>query len=179
MPIRKHAVRAFLAVNFLAACAAAASGPGHYLSSTEFLSGAFPDGEPRPDVIWVDNALRRDIEDVLGHRFDGLRIRYWQLGNRTAWIFDEIGKELPITIGVAVLGNAVESVRVLEFRETRGWEVRYPFFTDQFSGASLDDRDQIDGPIDGITGATLSVAAVTRVVKLALFLSSKTKSPHS
>ena len=69
-----------------------------------------------------------------------------------------------------------ERVRVLEFRETRGWEVRYPFFTDQFSGAHLSNgqRDaQLDQQIDGITGATLSVRAVTRAVQAALYLSAQ------
>ena len=72
--------------------------------------------------------------------------------------------------GGVVEDDAASMVRVLEFRESRGWEVRYPFFTDQYNDARLDARDQIDRRIDGITGATLSVNAVTRVVRLALFL---------
>ncbi len=59
---------------------------------------------------------------------------------------------------------------MLEFRESRGWEVRYPFFTDQYHGAGLAEHGAIDRRIDGITGATLSVAAVNRVVRLALML---------
>ena len=102
-------------------------------------------------------------------------MRYWQGGEKTAWILDEIGKEKPITIGVLVQDNAVDSVRVLEFREIRGWEVRYPFFTDQFNGARFVNGAQRQGQvlnrqIDGITGATLSVGAVTRVVEVALYL---------
>ncbi len=61
-------------------------------------------------------------------------------------------------------------VRVREFREARGWEVRYPVFTDQFNDVRLDGGDELDRQIDGITGATLSVNAVARVVRLALFL---------
>jgi Na+-translocating ferredoxin:NAD+ oxidoreductase RnfG subunit len=59
---------------------------------------------------------------------------------------------------------------VLEFRESRGWEVRYPFFTDQFVEAKLDQNERLDRNIDGITGATLSVNAVTRIARIALFL---------
>jgi hypothetical protein len=118
--------------------------------------------------------LRERVESVLGHRFAMLRVRYWYDGDTTAWILDEIGKEEPITIGVTVGGGAVDMVRVLEFRESRGFEVRYPFFTDQFSGATLGNDRTIDKHIDGITGATLSVRAVNGVVKMALILHEET-----
>lgn len=97
-------------------------------------------------------------------------MRYWRDGNRTAWILDEIGKELPITIGVVLVDGAIREVRILEFREIRGWEVRYPFFTDQFRGATLTVDGELDTHIDGITGATLSVGAVKRVARAALYL---------
>ena len=83
---------------------------------------------------------------------------------------DEIGKEQPITIGVTISYNQIERVDILAFRESRGWEVRHPFFTDQFQGLSLNNRFELDGAVDGITGATLSVRAVTNVSRLALHL---------
>ncbi len=67
----------------------------------------------------------------------------------------------------------IEDVKVLVFRESRGWEVRYPFFTDQFSGVGLTDKNRLDGRVDGISGATLSVRAVKRVVAVALLLSER------
>ena len=145
----------------------------------EFLQVAFPTDEPKVATLWVDNTLRTPIEDLLGHRFDALRVRYWQQADKTAWIFEEIGKEQPITIGITVVAGAVGMVRILEFREPRGWEVRHPFFTDQFSGARATAGRKFDRPIDGITGATLSVAAVTRAVRLALFLSEQAEPHHS
>lgn len=146
------------------------AGHGRYMEADEFLRTAFPNAEPVAAALWIDAALRAPIEELLGHRFDALRVRYWRQGGKTAWILDEIGKEQPITIGVTVDHGAVEMVRVLEFREPRGWEVRHPFFTDQFTGARVTPERKFDRSIDGITGATLSVAAVTRVVRLALFL---------
>jgi hypothetical protein len=62
---------------------------------------------------------------------------------------------------------------VLAFRESRGWEIRYPFFTDQFSGLTLAPDGYLSKPIDGITGATLSVRAVERVTRLALWLNAQ------
>jgi hypothetical protein len=63
-------------------------------------------------------------------------------------------------------------VKVLIFRESRGWEVRYPFFTDQFKDATLTAERNLDRKIDGISGATLSVNALTKLARLALFLDS-------
>ena len=148
----------------------AASGQGRYVETADFLRAAFPNGEPMQNTLWVNTELRQSAEAALGYGIASLRVRYWYRDQRTAWILDEIGKEQPITVGVVVEDDTVSMVRVLEFRESRGWEVRYPFFTDQFNDARLDVRDEIDRQIDGITGATLSVDAVTRVVRLALFL---------
>ncbi len=143
---------------------------GRYPSTDEFLSGTFGSEHPEAQTIWITRELREPIERLLGHPFASLRVRYWLKGNKSAWILNEIGKDLPITIGVVVQDETIETVRILEFRESRGWEVRYPFFTDQFHDASLDDDGQLDKDIDGITGATLSVGAVTRVAKVALYV---------
>jgi hypothetical protein len=160
-----------IALLVLAAAAAAAEGDtyGRYLTTEEFLQVAFGGNPPQAEVLWVTSRHREPLERLLGHAYRSLRIRYWRDGSRTAWILDEIGKEQPITIGIAVEANAIEEVRILEFREIRGWEVRYPFFTDQFRGATLEDGE-LSADIDGITGATLSVGAVKRVARAALYL---------
>jgi len=162
-----------IALVFLAGIAPA---QGVYMETDDFLSAAFSGADPVTRTLWVTEELRAPVETLLGHPFGALRVRYWQLEDRTAWILDEIGKEKPITIGITVHNDAIEMVRVLEFREIRGWEVRYPFFTDQFNGARFgggEDRGDrmLDQQIDGITGATLSVSAVTRAAQVALYLS--------
>lgn len=149
---------------------ASADAPGRYLDSAAFLEAAFGEEPPEARVLWISRELRESLGALLGHPYEGLRIRYWQDGNRTAWILDEIGKELPITIGVSVESGRIDLVRILEFREIRGWEVRYPFFTEQFNDATLTDGRDLSVRIDGITGATLSVRAVTGIAKVALYL---------
>ena len=152
----------------------ALAGQGRYLDRDVFLHSAFPQTEPQQGMIWITKDVRDSVEAVLGHHFSLMRVRYWYDGATTAWILDEIGKEEPITIGVSIEGNAVGMVRVLEFRESRGWEVRYPFFTDQFNGAKLHENHSIDKQIDSITGATMSVGAVRRIVQTALILHEET-----
>ncbi len=148
---------------------------GRYLELDEFLRGVFGSAQPASTAIVIDSQLRGEIEEILGHRFARLRVRYWETDGTTAWIFDEIGKTEPITIGVSISDNRVGTVRILEFRESRGWEVRYPFFTDQFDGAELRDDRHLDRTVDGITGATLSVTAVQKVVRVALLINNRVR----
>lgn len=160
------------AIAAVVASFAALASPGNYLSPEEFLEIAFAGTEPRSSRLIVDSGVRAEIEQILGHSFGRLRLSYWQNGETTAWILEEIGKTEPITIGVSVEAGKVGNVRVLTFRESRGWEIRYPFFTEQYLGASLDTGHGLDRAIDGITGATLSVTAMNKVVRIALLLDS-------
>lgn len=149
-----------------------------YVSRNEFLAAAFHNEEPEQRMLWLDSAQRETIANILGHPYRGLRIRYWAVDDRLAWILDEIGKDKPITIGVVAEDSRVMGVTVLEFRETRGGEIRYEFFTRQFLGAGLRSDLRLDRDIDGITGATLSVRAVIDVTELALYLSSSLSTRH-
>src|SRR5210317_1553214 len=115
-----------------------------YQEPGDFIAASFADQEPTQKVLWITDAIRNDAQHLTGRKLKQLRIRYWQHDNRTAWILDTIGKDLPITTGVVVESGAVKDIKVLVFRESRGWEVRYPFFTDQFSGAQLDQKRRLD-----------------------------------
>ena len=140
-----------------------------YLEPEAFIEQSF-DGTPEPKVLWLTKDTKAKMKEVFGRDYQGLRIRYWQLGGRTAWILEEIGKVKPITTGFLIEGDQMLQMRVLIYRESHGWEVRYPFFTDQFVGLERSDENKLNRKIDGISGATLSVNALTRLSKLALFL---------
>lgn len=120
--------------------------------------------------LWLDKELQAGIHRILGHDLGVLRLRYWGLDGRTAWILEEVGKEQPITAGIVVNNSRIEKIEVLIFRESRGWEIRYPFFTDQFTGARLEQNNSLSKRIDGISGATLSVMAMQKLARLALLL---------
>jgi FMN-binding protein len=145
------------------------SARGIYQTDEAFLAETFNNQVPKSQVVWIKGDLRKSISDILGHNYAGLRIRYWQQEGRKAWILEEIGKVEPITFGVITTQNKVEKVTVLAFRESRGGEIRYPAFTQQFNDAKLKGTD-LDRHIDGISGATLSVRAMTAIVTLALYL---------
>ncbi|NDV61614.1 FMN-binding protein [Puniceicoccales bacterium CK1056] len=143
-----------------------------YLEPEAFIEQSF-EAEPEAKVLWLDRETKASMKDILGHRYKGLRIRYWAEGDRTAWILEEIGKVELITAGFVVENNVLQGMDVLIYRESHGWEVKYPFFTSQFKGRTLGEDTELDQRIDGISGATLSVNALTRLSRLALFLHTK------
>ena len=139
-----------------------------YQTTDAYLYEMFAGNVPDTQALWIDADLRRELSGVLGHQ-PGLRMRYWRGDRRTVWVLEEIGKVLPITAGVVVNDGAIENIRVLAFRESRGWEIKHAFFTSQFQNARLDHRG-LTQAIDGITGATLSVRAMNRMARAALLL---------
>ncbi len=141
-----------------------------YLEPAEFLAQTFEADVPAAKRLWITKPIQLEIREIMGHDLGQLRVRYWPRDQRTVWILEEIGKEQPITTGLIVDAGKVADIRVLIYRESRGWEVRYPAFTEQFKGATLVDHFLLDRRIDGITGATLSVNALTRLARLALLL---------
>ncbi len=160
----------FAAILLLLLLSAHALAGGVYQEPDAFIAEVFTDNPPKAAVIWPDTELKAQIKDILGHDYKGLRIRYWKQDKRTAWVLDEIGKDKPITTGFVINNGRIELVRVLIFRESRGWEIRHAFFTDQFDKASLNKDRQLDRTIDNISGATLSVRAVTKLARVALLL---------
>lgn len=143
---------------------------GIYQEPDAFIKEVFAARPPTTQTLWLTEGLQTEIQRILGHKYPALRLRYWVDGARSAWILEEIGKEQPITVGVVVQQDRIDLVRVLIFRESRGGEVRYPFFTDQFKGMALKDDDRLNRDVDGISGATLSVRALTKLARLALYL---------
>jgi len=142
---------------------------GVYQTNQDFLSDTFNDAVPKSKVVWLKGDLASTVTAILGHNYAGLRIRYWRNEQRSVWILEEIGKEKPITFGIVVAAGKIESIKVLAFRESRGGEIRHPAFTQQFKQATLNNM-KLDRHIDGVSGATLSVRAMTDVARLALYL---------
>lgn len=145
-----------------------------YETQAEFLQRAFGHSPPEASMVWLSGERKTTVRQLLGHDYPALRLRYWCQEYRSAWILDEVGKELPITVGVIVDNDYIQSLRVLTYRENRGGEVTTAAFTDQFNGISLNTDGALAARIDGISGATLSVQALKRLATMALFLHDNT-----
>jgi hypothetical protein len=146
---------------------------GVYQSQEAFISQAFKAAPPKVSTLWLTADDKTVIAEIMSHSFNLLRVRYWQSENETVWILNEIGKEKPITIGIHIKAKQIQQIKVLAFRESRGDEVKHSFFTDQFISAKLTENNKLDQHIDGITGATMSVRALTKVARVALWLDQK------
>jgi len=140
-----------------------------YETQPEFLDRAFSGALPEPAMLWLSGERKSTVRQLLGHDYPALRLRYWCRDRRSAWVLEEIGKDLPITVGIIVDRGTIRDLRVLTYRESRGGEVATPAFTDQFIDASLD-GGKLNVQIDGISGATLSVQALTKLAAMALYL---------
>jgi len=124
---------------------------------------------PAPKVLWLTRDLQSQAAAILGHPPAQLRQRYWSEGAKSVWILEETGKEELITAGFVVVNGRIDHVRVLVYRESRGQEIRQTSFLKQFKDARLAQGNRLDRDIDGIVGATLSVGAMERMTRLALF----------
>ncbi|WP_038249330.1 FMN-binding protein [Ghiorsea bivora] len=172
-------MRTFFVFMLSAWSLAGAFSPAHadniYLDPMSFVKTQFSGHPPKAKVIWLDKTLKAKLAAILQHEYTGLRIRYWQDNqgvHKTVWVLNEIGKEKNITLGVTVINKKIKIVKVLAFRESRGWEIKHDFFTQQFKDVFLKDDKSLSHTIDGITGATLSVRAVKKMTTMALLLDS-------
>ena|SRR5438270_5585115 len=88
-----------------------------------------------------------------------------------AIILNEIGKHENITfiVGVSPKGKVME-VAIMEYRESRGDEVKEQRFLSQFRGKQSSDPIRVNQDIVNYTGATLSSYAIARGVRRALAL---------
>ncbi len=141
-----------------------------FVEPATFVAEAFGGKPPAPQKLWVTALLNEQVRAIVGSALPALRQKYWREGERTVWILEAIGRDKPITAGYVVEHGAIARTAILVYRESRGAEVRHAFFTDQFTGATLHSDDTLDRKIDGITGATLSVHAISGLARVALLL---------
>ncbi|MGQ0528586.1 MAG: FMN-binding protein [Panacagrimonas sp.] len=130
-----------------------------------FLAEVFGPDVPIAQTMVVNGSIPSMIQPL------PQRIRYWRADGRTAWIFDELGKEgyLPTTCGFVVRDDAIEQAKVLIYRESRGEQVGQPSFLQQLVGAKVV-GDTLTASVDNISGATYSVKMMQRMARTALVL---------
>ena len=143
-----------------------------YLTKKEALEIAFPGADAiDKERKWLTDEQKKAIAKISLLEITEIRFTFY-VGKKNGkpmgyMLIDHIiGKSFPITfMTVLNVDGTVRDVEILVYREPRGWEVRFPSFMSQFFGmnAQSDFRD-----INSITGATLSVRAITKGVKKAV-----------
>jgi hypothetical protein len=127
-------------------------------------------------VIHVDSLMRAALYEQTGHAEADSTVRFgYALGEDgrlvgSYHIASEIGKYLPFEFLVALDENLhVKDIVVLNYRESRGGEVRRERFVRQYRGKDAADPVSLNRDIIGISGATLSAQAINRGVKKTLW----------
>jgi len=177
--------QSFLIVLLATGTALAEDSPGpesnriseQYYTEVQARERAFGTGGVWHDtLVHVDSAARTEL-----HRATGLLesdsvvhlcYRLDSAGTLTGAyrVASEVGKYLPFEFLVALDGGGkVKDVVVLNYRETRGGEVRRERFIQQYRGKTADSPVRLNRDILGIAGATLSAWAVNRGVKKTLW----------
>ena len=88
-----------------------------------------------------------------------------------AYLDNVKGKSQPITYAVFFDSQGmVEESHIIKYREPIGGEVSNQYWLNQFFGKSWESDYKIGSDIDGISGATISVNAVTRGIHRSTFI---------
>ena len=143
-----------------------------FLSKEDFLKTAFEKDIPRRKGLRFKDEVKEVAQRIMGSNYKKIRMKYWRQDQKTAWILERIGKVKLITAGFIVESCRISSIHVLIYRETHGWEVKYPSFRDQFVGINMLEGFKLNKRIDGIAGATLSVNSMEKMARLALAMNS-------
>lgn len=150
-----------------------------FITREAFLAEVFGPTLPPVQTLELDAAKMAQLSTVYTMRkFPQSRVRYWAANGRTAWIFDDIGKEgyQPTISGFVVKDGAIESARVLFYKESRGEQVGEPSFLKQLVGARASGGG-LDRSVDNISGATYSVKLMQRMARTALMLDQLATTP--
>ena len=170
-------LRRIIFVGLLSALLPSSSSAETLLTEPEALKIVFPKSQSvETQVRTLTEPQRGALQKKTGIRFPEPEYRFF-IGHGKAGIdgyaviMNEIGKHEYITfiVGVSPKGE-IRDVAVMDYRETRGWEVKEQRFLRQFRGKSLADPITVDHDILNYTGATLSSHAIARGVKKALAL---------
>lgn len=143
-----------------------------YLTKKEAMNVAFPGADSvKKSRKWLNDGHRKTIKELAHVEIKEKWFTFYEgkkNGQTMGYMLIDhmIGKSYPITfMTVLNLDGTVRDVEILVYREPRGWEVKFESFMSQFFGrnAQSDFRE-----INTITGATLSVNAITMGVKKAV-----------
>jgi Na+-translocating ferredoxin:NAD+ oxidoreductase RnfG subunit len=155
---------------FLCLFSLSAWAKGVYQKPSQFVAEAFDQAAPAPQLYNYNASDLVAISSIQANQTSSGRTRYWQQDGKTVWVLSRTGKTKPITAGFIIENGKILRSKVLIFKESRGWEVRFKYFTDQFIDAVIKDDYKLDRNIDNISGATLSVRAMQKMARIALYL---------
>lgn len=137
---------------------------------------------PQSELIFkkmpLPPAIKSEIQNKVKQSFFKEDVYSWKvkMGDTVAGyvLLDNVlGKAMPITFMVMFdTGGKILNTQIVKYRESIGGEVASRGWAQQFVGKTCDSGFVVGTDVDGISGATISVSAITRgIQKLACLLS--------
>ena len=127
-------------------------------------------------IIPIPAEIKSTAEKNARLRFMRNQIYIWEISRNDslvgiAYLDNVKGKSQPITYAVFYdgLGTVVDS-HIIKYREPIGGEISNQYWLKQFFGKSWESDYKIGTDIDGISGATISVNAVTQGIHRSTFI---------
>ncbi len=128
---------------------------------------------PAEQQIVLLGEVEQAARSAYGGRYPASMVSYWQLEGRRVWILRARGKFGYIHAGFVVEGGRLVDTEVLSSKEKRGRMISSDRFLQQLAGLGLRKNGTFDRRVDGYSGATVSVNAMKKMVRLALVLDSE------
>jgi len=126
--------------------------------------------------IPIPEEIKSTAEKNAQLRFMRDQIYIWEISRNEemiglAYLDNVKGKSQPITYAVFFDSQGmVEESHIIKYREPIGGEVSNQYWLNQFFGKSWESDYKIGPDIDGISGATISVNAVTRGIHRSTYI---------
>jgi len=127
------------------------------------------------EKISIEKSVQKKIEKKIKKRFFKDFVYVWTIIKDDSLsgfaVLDNVfGKAMPITYLVIFdKSGSIKNVSVVKYREAYGGQISNTLWLNQFTGKALEMEITQDN-IDGISGATISVNAITKGVKKLLLL---------
>lgn len=148
----------------------------HYATEIETVERVFPNTTYEKITIEITQELREKISKSMGKKFYDKQVQFYKIKKNDevlaySIVMNVVGKTKKITFMVSIdFEGRVQSVDILVFRESQGYEIKNKRWLNQFYGKNKKDKLRVKRDIDNISGATLSARAITKGVKKALFI---------
>jgi hypothetical protein len=138
-----------------------------YFTVEQAQQAIYPGEKLIPAFVTLSDAQLQQLKTFSDGIVSSKEIKAWKVAGGGWFFVDEVvGKHEFITYALALNADgSIRQLEIMDYRESRGYEIRTPGWRKQFVGKTLKDPIQLNQDIGNISGATLSCKHVTDGVK--------------
>jgi hypothetical protein len=137
-----------------------------YFTVEQAQQAMFPGETLVPAFVTLSELQLAQISKLAGNDHGAGTLKVWKAASGWFFVDEVVGKHEFITYALALHEDgSIKQIEIMDYRETRGYEVRTPGWRKQFVGKTLHDPLQLNQDIGNISGATLSCQHITEGVK--------------